>query len=81
MGTLACGSLDTYPADLERLRLTLPALADEIAAFVGIGQVIDWMTARTEGRPSIDLIGMDEFEYDFLVECSPEGCWLAFGVT
>ena len=30
---------------------------------------------------SIDLIGMDEFEYDFLVEVKPEGLWLTFGVT
>ena len=80
MGALACGSHDTYPHDIARMRASYPLLADEIAGFVGIGQVMDWFAARGV-PPAIDLIGMDEFEYDFVVEAKPEGVWLAFGVT
>ena len=80
MGALACGSLDTYPDDIGRLHISHPALADEIASFVGIGQVMDWFTSRG-APPAIDLVGMDEFEYDFLVEVKSEGVWLAFNVT
>ena len=81
MGALTCGSLDTYAEDIVRLRGALPKIADEIAKFVGIGQVMDWMTGRSPGRASVDLIGMDEFEYDFLMELEPAGRWLVFGVT
>jgi hypothetical protein len=81
MGALACGSLDSFADDIVRLRATLPAVADEIASFVGIGQVMDWMVGRSSDKPAVDLIGMDEFEYDFLVEIEPAGRWLAFGVT
>jgi hypothetical protein len=84
MGTPACGSLETYADDVARLYLSHPALhhiAAEIADFKGIAQVVDWMSLRSSGKPAIDLIGMDEFEFDFLLEVEPEGLWLAFGVT
>ena len=80
MGAITCGSLDTFTNDIAQLRVSHPVLADEIASFVGIGQVMDWFTSRG-APPAIDLIGMDEFEYDFLVEVKSEGVWLAFGVT
>jgi hypothetical protein len=81
MGTLACGSFDTYADDIGRLRESLPEVANEIAAFTGVGQVMDWMVNRGPDRPAVDLVAMDEFEYDFLVELEPGGRWLAFGVT
>ncbi len=81
MGALACGSLDTYADDIARIRASLPGLADEIAGFIGIGQVVDWMAARNSEQPSIDIVAMDEFEYDFLIELKQETRWLAFGVT
>ncbi|MBI2805291.1 MAG: hypothetical protein HYX68_09970 [Planctomycetes bacterium] len=80
MGALACGSLDIYPADILRMRATLPGVAEAIGAFTGVGQVVDWM-ATFLVRPSVDLVAMDEFEYDFLVELKHHDCWLAFGVT
>lgn len=80
MGALACGSLDTYADDIARIHASHPAIADAIARFVGVGQVMDWFSAWG-APPAIDLIGMDEFEYDFLVEVKSEGVWLAFGVS
>jgi hypothetical protein len=81
MGTLACFSFDTFADDIGRLRESLPDVANEIAGFTGIGQVMDWMVGRGADRPAVDLIAMDEFEYDFLVELEAVGRWLAFGVT
>jgi hypothetical protein len=80
MGALPCGSLDTYADDIARIRRSHPALAEEIASFVGIGQVMDWFSAKGT-PPAIDLIGMYEFEYDFIVEVPSNSVWLAFGVT
>jgi hypothetical protein len=79
MGRLTCCQIDAYANDIARLRQTVFALADEIADFRGVGQVVDWFSARGDGRPAIDMIAMDEFEYDFLVQT--EIGWLAFGVT
>ena len=81
MGALSCGLFDTYAEDILRIRGTLPELASEIANFCGVAQVVDWLSARGIGQTALDLIGMDEFEYDFVVQCEQEACWLAFGVT
>ncbi len=81
MGRLACGKLETYADDVERIRLTDPSLAEAIASFTGVIQVVDWFTSRSSRKPAIDLVNMDEFEYDFVIELEPEGRWIAFGVT
>ena len=81
MGALACGSLDTYANDVERIRRTDPDLAEKITAFTGVIQVVEWFTSRSTRKPAIDLVNMDEFEYDFVIELEPAGRWIAFGVT
>lgn len=81
MGTLASGQVELYAEEVGQLRKTNPDLADAIADFTGIAQVVDWLGARGAGNLKIDMIGMDEFEYDFLIEVDPEGRWLVFGVT
>lgn len=64
-------------ADLSRTDL---ALATQLAGWHGLESVLNWMQARNLPPGSVDLIGQDEFEYDFLVELE-RGRWLAFGVT
>jgi hypothetical protein len=81
MGALACGAVETFADDVLRVCNTAPALAAEIADFTGIAQVVEWMSNRGHGQPAFDLVAMDEFEYDFLVQTEPKGRWLAFGVT
>lgn len=81
MGALTCGRVETYADDLLRVREIAPEVAAEISSFTGVGQVADWLSQRAHGPPRIDMIAMDEFEYDFLVEVEPNGRWLAFGVT
>lgn len=80
MGELAYGRFDEYVADIAELRHSAPHLADAFATFTGIAEVVEWFAAWNT-RPAIDMVAMDEFEYDFLLELEPGGRWLAFGVT
>ncbi len=57
-----------------------PALAHEVGSFTGISAVLLWMKARQLERTQVDIVGQDEFHYDFLILLGP-GQWLAFGVT
>ncbi len=64
---------------VDGLRAEHPELARAFAGFKGIDDVLRWMGNRT--RTDIDIVGMDEFHYDFLVRLDDSGRWLAFGVT
>jgi hypothetical protein len=70
-----------YPDDLALLREQAPSLAGEFAAFTGIRSVLDWMQERGLTKAGIDIVGQDEFHYDFLIELEPAGRWVSFGVT
>jgi hypothetical protein len=74
-------TLPEYADYVVKLRAAAPDLADELADFHGIGQVLSWMVQRARNRVPVDTVGQDEFEYDFLMELEPGGRWLAFGVT
>jgi hypothetical protein len=63
------------------LRRESPDLATEVAAFRGMVQVLQWMQQRGLTQAAVDMIGMDEFSYDFLIQLEPAGRWIAFGVT
>lgn len=70
-----------FPEYATMLRAELPDVAAEIAAFTGIEQVLTWMQRRGLTAHDVDIVGQDEFSYDFLVELATGGRWLAFGVT
>jgi hypothetical protein len=71
-----------YPEYLRLLREEDAALAEEFVSFTGVKDVLDWAQRRGAlSRDDIDMVGQDEFHYDFLVRLGPEGRWLAFGVT
>jgi hypothetical protein len=70
-----------YADHVEVLRHQDPDLADEVAAFPSITGVLAWMQRRGLARAAVDIIGQDEFHYDFLIELERGGRWLAFGVT
>jgi hypothetical protein len=78
---LACAELPDYPDYVARLRSTESELAEEIAEFPSVTGVLDWMKPRGLASAQIDMVGMDEFEYDFLIQLEPGGRWLVFGVT
>ena len=66
---------------VERLRPAHPELAGAFAGFTGIERVLQWMAGRALTGQDVDIIGQDEFHYDFLVRLQAEGHWLAFGVN
>jgi hypothetical protein len=69
-----------YADYVERLRAREPALAEEFARFTGISSVLDWMKRRDLTGTAVDIVGQDEFHYDFLIQLEPGG-WVSFGVT
>jgi hypothetical protein len=70
-----------YAGHVAALRGADGTLADEVAGFTGISAVLAWMQRRGLAQAAVDIIGQDEFHYDFLIELEPAGRWLAFGVT
>jgi hypothetical protein len=70
-----------YADHVTALREELPELATEIASFHGLEAVLRWMQRRGLTQAAVDLIGMDEFSYDFLIQFETAGRWIAFGVT
>jgi hypothetical protein len=70
-----------YADHVEALRAVSPELAADVASFRGAEDVLQWMKRRDLTRAAVDLIGMDEFSYDFLVQLEPNGHWITFGVT
>jgi hypothetical protein len=80
MGKMTAADLE-YADYVDQLRGSDPALADALVGFHGIEQVLAWMQQQGLSRAAVDIIGQDEFEYDFLIEVEPGGSWLAFGVT
>jgi hypothetical protein len=70
-----------YAEHVEALRAESPDLAKEVASFRGVEHVLQWLKQRELTRTAVDLIGMDEFSYDFLIQLEPEGRWIAFGVS
>jgi hypothetical protein len=70
-----------YPDHVDRLRRLDTVLADEVAGFTGISSVMAWMQRHGRTRAPIDIVGQDEFHYDFMIELEPAARWLVFGVT
>jgi hypothetical protein len=71
-----------YPDYVRLLRDDQPQLADDFVSFTGVKDVLDWMQRHgLLGRDDIDMVGQDEFHYDFLIRLKTTDCWLVFGVT
>jgi hypothetical protein len=70
-----------YQDHVKELARSNPDLAALVAGWSSLESVLEWMKEKDFPPGSIDLIGQDEFEYDFLLELEPKGQWLAFGVT
>jgi hypothetical protein len=78
MGVVRAGSKE-YPDYVDAMKMDHPHLVEAIAGFQGISHVLDWMSQ--ESLNTIDMVGQDEFEYDFMVRLEPGESWLVFGVT
>jgi hypothetical protein len=70
-----------YADHVELLRSTAADLAEEVASFRSVEQVLQWMKRRGLTQNAVDLVGMDEFSYDFLIQLESGGRWISFGVS
>ena len=70
-----------YCDHIAALRSEYPDLAAPFARSDSLETVLDWMETRDLPAGALDLIGQDEFSYDFLIRLEPEGRWLVFGVN
>lgn len=70
-----------YLRDVSALRGRFPNLGEELAGFTGVSDVLEWMQRASLTRTAVDMVALDEFEYDFLIQLQPEGEWLALGIT
>ena len=70
-----------YAEYVNRLAQQESALAEQVADFHGIEHVLQWMQTNGLCHTKVDIVGQDEFHYDFLVEMPAAGQWIVFGVT
>jgi hypothetical protein len=70
-----------YREHVEVLRARRADLAAEVAGFTVVTSVMQWMQARGLTQTTVDIIGQDEFEYDFVVRVGSDEEWLVFGLT
>jgi hypothetical protein len=80
MGCVAPSGLE-YPDHVRILRTTHPELAEAVAGFTGASDMLAWMQRAGLASSAVDIVAMDEFEYDFLICLRPDGEWLSFGLT
>ena len=67
-----------YVADLAA---DYPNLSEVFGQSDSVENVLDWMQQRDLPSGAVDLIGQDEFSYDFLIRLDAEERWLVFGVN
>ena len=70
-----------YDDYVEQLRASHPQLAAAFSGRDSIEHVIEWMKQRGFPPGSVDMVGQDEFSYDFLIQLDAAGRWLVFGVN
>lgn len=70
-----------YAEYVEDLRADRPDLAAVFGRSDSLENVLDWLKERNLSRGAVDIIGQDEFSYDFLVQLDEADCWAAFGVN
>jgi hypothetical protein len=69
-----------YTDHISALRADYSDLADAFGLSDSVENVLDWMQSRDLPPGAIDLIGQDEFSYDFLIRLD-EKRWPVFGVN
>jgi hypothetical protein len=56
-------------------------LAEELARFNTLENVLHWMQARGLSLATIEIVFQDEYSHDFLIPLGPDGRYLVFGIT
>jgi hypothetical protein len=70
-----------YPDYVQGLKDRHAELANELAPFHTLENVLGWMKARGIPLSSLDLVTQDEFHHDVLIPLGTDGQFLVFGIT
>jgi hypothetical protein len=70
-----------YADYVNELRGEFPDLANAFGRSDSLENVLDWMGSRDLANGAVDIVGQDEFSYDFLIQLDGQGHWLVFGVN
>jgi hypothetical protein len=70
-----------YTEHLAAVRREHPDVGDGLPGTDSLEHVLDWMKGRGFPAGSVDIVGQDEFSYDFLIRLEEGGRWLVFGVN
>jgi len=70
-----------YSDHVAALANEYPELAVQFARSDSLENVMDWMETRDLPAGTVDIIGQDEFSYDFLIRLETPDRWLVFGVN
>jgi hypothetical protein len=70
-----------YTDFITRLRPDHPALAAEVATFLTLEHVLNWMKQRSLPLGTLDLVTQDEFCHDVLIPLPEAPRHLVFGIT
>jgi hypothetical protein len=70
-----------YQDHVQSLSDNWPELAQEIAPYHTMENVMKWMNARGIPLADMDLVQQDEFSLDVLVPLDTSGRHLVFGIT
>jgi len=70
-----------YADHIAVLHQTHPDLAAVFGRSDSLKNVLAWLEERNLPGGAVDIVGQDEFSYDFLVRLPEADHWLAFGVN
>lgn len=70
-----------YKEQISELARSHPCLAEELATFVNLAQVLGWIKRKRFDFASLDLVTQDEFCHDLFLPLPDQSAWLVFGVT
>jgi hypothetical protein len=75
----------SYPVEyqdyIQKMVAQDPALAEELANFYTLENVLRWREKRKIPLETFDVIFQDEYSHDFIIPLGPEGRSLVFGIT
>ena len=81
MSASPCAVDQEYQACVHSLAPEHADLARDLSSFRGLEDLLNWMQNQDFPPGSVDMIGQDEFLYDFLLEQKSRARWLVFGFT
>lgn len=73
--------MQDYTEGIVALRSSQADLAEDLAGFHTLENVLHWMKEKELPLASLDVIFQDEYSHDVLIPLGDERGWLVFGIT